>query len=148
MAIDRRILTLLQMLALGAAIGLSGYLTFLKATNGIPPCSVGGGCSAALYSDWGYLVGIPLAYIGLSASIVLLLLSPWAVQPIRAISLVLFLVGALFTIYLRYVEQAHFDGRMCAWCVAFMVAWWIAGGCELLRAIRQPTPIEEPEPAA
>ena len=77
MQFDRRIPTYLQMLALIGAIGISGYLTYTKATNGIPPCTVGGGCAAALYSPWGYIAGIPLAYIGLTASIVLLLTSPW-----------------------------------------------------------------------
>ena len=136
MQFDRRIPTYLQMLALIGAIGISGYLTYTKATNGIPPCTVGGGCAAALYSPWGYIAGIPLAYIGLTASIVLLLTSPWRLMELRAISLVLFFVGAIFTIYLRYVEQAHFNGHVCAWCVTFMVFWWIAGAFELARVIR------------
>ncbi|MGI9116418.1 MAG: vitamin K epoxide reductase family protein [Gaiellales bacterium] len=148
MPIDRRLPTLLQMLALAGAIGISGYLTYTKATNGIPPCTVGGGCAAALYSPWGYLAGIPLAYIGLTASIVLLLASPWRSLELRAVSFVLFLIGAIFTIYLRYVEQAHFNGHICAWCVSFMAFWWIAGAFELVRLIRQPGDAEpEAEPA-
>jgi len=138
MDVDRRLPTLLQMLALIGAICISGYLTYTKATNGIPPCTVGGGCAAALYSPWGYIAGIPLAYIGLTASIALLIASPWRIMELRAISLVLFFVGAIFTIYLRYVEQAHFDGHICAWCVSFMAFWWIAGAFELVRFIRQP----------
>jgi len=143
--VDRRLLTLLQALALLAAIAVAGYLTWMKAQNQIPPCTAGGGCAAALYSQWGYIAGIPLAYIGLTAATVLLALTPWRLQPVRAISLVLFLVGAIFTIYLRYVEQAHFDGNVCIWCVSFMAAWWVAGACELLRLARPPAP--EPEPA-
>lgn len=135
MAIERRPATVLQVLALLAAIGLSGYLTYTKATDGIPPCTVGGGCAAALYSKWGYVADIPVAYIGLTASSLLLLLAPWRAFPLRALSTVLFLAGAAFTIYLRYVEQAHFDGHMCMWCVAFMVAWWIAMAGDLRRQI-------------
>ena len=82
--------------------------------------------------------------IGLTAATVLLALTPWRLQPVRAISLVLFLVGAIFTIYLRYVEQAHFDGNVCIWCVSFMAAWWVAGACELLRLVRPPAPAPEP----
>jgi uncharacterized membrane protein len=145
MTVDRRLLTLLQALALLAAIAISGYLAWMKATNQIPPCTAGGGCAAALYSRWGYIAGIPLAYIGLGAAAVLLALTPWLLQPIRAISVVLFLVGAIFTIYLRYVEQAHFDGNVCIWCVSFMAAWWVAGACELLRLARPRAP--EPAPA-
>jgi uncharacterized membrane protein len=48
--------------------------------------------------------------------------------------------GALFTIYLRYVEQAHFDGNVCIWCVSFMVAWWVAGACEIARIARPSAP--------
>ena len=138
MVVDRRLLTYLQLAALAVAIGIAGYLAYLKYTNGIPPCTIGGGCAAALYSKWGYLGGIPLAYIGLTASIVLLLATPWRGDIVRIISLMLFFIGAIFTIYLRYVEQAHFDGHICAWCVSFMAAWWVAGACELLRLIRQP----------
>lgn len=140
--VDRRLVTLIQGLALIVAIGLSGYLTYTKATNGIPPCTAGGGCAAALYSDWGYLAGIPLAYIGLTAAAVLLLATPWRVEAIRMASLLALVVGALFTIYLRYVEQAYFDGSMCAWCVAFMGAWWVALGAEAwrLRRVREPEP--------
>lgn len=140
MALDRRLPTLLQALALLAAIAIAGYLTWMKAQNQIPPCTAGGGCAAALYSQWGYIAGIPLAYIGLTAAAVLLALTPWRPQPVRAISLVLFLIGAIFTIYLRYVEQAHFDGNVCIWCVSFMAAWWVAGACELVRLVRPPTP--------
>ena len=142
MELDRRLATLFQLLALIGAIGISGYLTYTKATNGIPPCTVGGGCAAALYSPWGYIAGIPLAYIGLTASIVLLLATPWRVMELRAICLVLFFVGAIFTIYLRYVEQAHFNGHICAWCVTFMAFWWLAGAFELVRLIRQPTNVD------
>ncbi len=138
MIVDRRLTTLFQLLALGAAIGVAGYLSYLKYTNGIPPCTIGGGCAAALHSKWGYLAGIPLAYIGTSAAIVLLVLAPWRVQAVRVISLMLLMIGALFTIYLRYVEQAHFDGKVCSWCVSFMVAWWIAGAFEIARLVRVP----------
>ena len=66
----------------------------------------------------------------------MLLATPWRGDIVRVISLMLFFIGALFTIYLRYVEQAHFDGNVCAWCVSFMAAWWVAGACELLRLVR------------
>lgn len=144
MALDRRLLTVLQALALVAAIAVSGYLTWTKAQNQIPPCTAGGGCAAALYSQWGYIAGVPLAYIGLAAASVLLVLTPWRAQPVRGISVALFLVGAIFTIYLRYVEQAHFDGNVCIWCVSFMAAWWVAGACELLRLARPREPAPEP----
>jgi len=138
MTVDRRLITLFQLLALGAAIVLAGYLSYQKYTNGIPPCTIGGGCAAALYSKWGFLAGIPLAYIGTTAAIVLLVLAPWRIQTVRVISLMLLMIGALFTIYLRYVEQAHFDGNVCSWCVSFMVAWWIAGALEIARLVRVP----------
>ena len=42
MQVDRRLLTLLQALALLAAIAVAGYLTWMKAQNQIPPCSARG----------------------------------------------------------------------------------------------------------
>ena len=133
MSIARRPIVLIQLVALFAAVGLAGYLSYLKATNGIPPCQVGGGCAAALYSPWGYLVGVPLAYIGLSSAAVLLTLSLLAGPLVGALRGILLVVGMLFTLYLRYIEQAHFNGHMCAWCVAFMAAWWAAAACEAWR---------------
>ena len=47
MVFDRRLLTYLQLAALAVAIGVAGYLAYLKYTNGIPPCTIGGGCAAA-----------------------------------------------------------------------------------------------------
>ena len=149
MQVDRRILTAIQALALLCAIGASGYLAYQKATNGVPLCTSGGGCMAALYSSWGYILGIPLAYIGLTAATVLLIATPWLRYELRAVSFVLLLIGAVFEIYLRYVEQAHFGGNVCMWCVSFMAFWWVAGGCELLRLIRWPADADaDAEPAA
>lgn len=133
--VERRKATLVQILALLTAIGLSGYLSKLKHANEIPPCTVGGGCAQALYSKWGYVADVPVAYIGLTAALVLLALAPWRAFPVRAVAIIMLLTGAAFTIYLRYVEQAHFGGHMCAWCVAFMGAWWVAMGAELRRAL-------------
>ena len=146
MQVDRRVLTAIQLLALLCAIAASGYLAYQKATNGVPLCTVGGGCMAALYSPWGYILGIPLAYIGLTAATILLIATPWRRYELRAISLVLLLIGAIFEIYLRYVEQAHFGGHVCMWCVSFMAFWWVAGACELLRLLRQPA-VADAEPA-
>jgi len=47
MVFDRRLLTYLQLAALAVAIGIAGYLAYLKYTNGIPPCTIGGGCAAS-----------------------------------------------------------------------------------------------------
>ena len=142
----------LQILSLCAAIALSGYLSYIKHTHGIPPCTVGGGCTAALYSKWGDIHGVALAYIGLTASTVILLLTPWLNAYVRIASLGLLIAGALYTIYLRYVEQAHFDHKVCMWCVMFMIAWWCAMACELRRFLRpvgddgDDVPLDEPLP--
>ena len=138
MTFDRRLATLIQLAALAIAIGIAGYLSYLKYSVGIPPCSIGGGCAAALYSKWGFLAGVPLAYLGTTTAVVLLLAAPWRSEPVRMVALLLLAIGALFTIYLRYVEQAHFDGHVCAWCVSFMAAWWVAMAAEIVRLVRQP----------
>lgn len=135
MEIERRPATLVQILGLLAAIGLSAYLTYIKATGSLPPCTIGGGCAAALYSRWGEMGPFAVAYVGLAASLVLLALTPWRAFPVRVISTVLFIAGAIFTIYLRYVEQAHFNGHVCMWCVMFMIAWWIGMAGELRRML-------------
>jgi hypothetical protein len=188
LAFDRRRAVLGQLVGLLAAVGLSGYLTYIKSTGQVPPCTIGGGCAAALYSRYGKVGPFAVAYIGLTASLVLLglCLLPalvvrfgaaaalagsalvvvaveatgyrhtwlWViaicllvasavvvvasfgpVDAIRALALTMTLVGAAFTIWLRYVEQAYLDGHVCMWCVMFMIAWWFAGAFELRRAL-------------
>jgi hypothetical protein len=186
---DRRPALVGQLVGLVAAIGLSGYLTYIKSTGQVPPCTIGGGCAAALYSRYGKVGPFAVAYIGLTASLVLLglcllpalvvrfaaaatlvgsalvalgvevtdyrhtwlwvialcvlvasavvLVASFApVDAVRALALTMTLVGAAFTIWLRYVEQAYLDGHVCMWCVMFMIAWWFAGVFELRRHMR------------
>ena len=133
---DRRRATVVQVVALVCALALSGYLTYIKSQGKLPPCQVGGGCAAALYSKWGKLAGIPLAYIGFTASWVLLALAIWANPWVRLLSFTLLLIGTAFTIYLRYVEQAYLDHHICQWCVMFAISWWFATGAEIRRYLR------------
>jgi len=61
---------------------------------------------------------------------------PATTRPVMgSIALTMTLVGAAFTIWLRYVEQAYLDGHVCMWCVMFMIAWWFAGAFELRRQL-------------
>jgi len=188
LAFDRRRAVVGQLIGLLAAVGLSGYLTYIKSTGQVPPCTIGGGCAAALYSRYGKVGSFAVAYIGLTASLVLLGLCllpalvvrfaaaglgvgaalvaivvevtdyrhTWVwvialcvlvasavvvvasfgrVDAIRALALTMTLVGAAFSIWPRYVEQAYLDGHVCMWCVMFMIAWWFAGAFELRRQL-------------
>lgn len=41
------------------------YLTYQKITNNEVACSTFGGCNTVINSDYAFLIGIPLAYLGL-----------------------------------------------------------------------------------
>jgi uncharacterized membrane protein len=130
------LLLLLQILLLSIALGIAGYLSFLKLTQSIPPCTADGGCALALYSPWGYLLGIPIAYIGAVFALALIVLAVLRRDGSDMLVLIIGAAGMAFTVYLRYVEQRHFGGRICPWCVGFMVFLWLGMGVAIWRYLR------------
>jgi uncharacterized membrane protein len=124
-----------QMAAYVVAIAIASYLSWEKHHNTVPLCTKNGGCAQALFSSWGSIGGIALTDIGLVTAVILLVLTPFPGFLVRLVGLTAAVTGALFTIYLRYVEQADLNGRICVWCVSFAACWWVATLCELRRTV-------------
>ncbi|MCB0094644.1 MAG: vitamin K epoxide reductase family protein [Caldilineaceae bacterium] len=111
------------LLVIGLFIGI--YLSYVKLAHTEPIC-IGGSsdCSLVQNSAYAYLLGIPVAYLGLLAYIALALL--WVAKRIDwqgwgLLATQLFwgvgLFAALFSIYLTYIELFVL-GAICQWCVA------------------------------
>ena len=126
--INSRLAAISLVLALGG-IAVSAYLTLVHYRDDLLVCAVGG-CHTVQKSPYAELEGIPVAVLGLGMFVALtvLLLLRWAC-PARAdsITLVTFglaLAGAVFTIYLTYLELFVIHA-VCQWCVLTAIIIWL-----------------------
>jgi uncharacterized membrane protein len=110
---------------IASLIGLldSGYLSYAKITSIQLYCTKAvGDCNSVNSSQWAYLFGIPVAYLGFVtfAALTLLLLFGKKIKLIDQFKEYLFffitLVGFLFSAYLTYVEAAILH-TFCQWCL-------------------------------
>lgn len=116
----------LSLIVLIIAMGVSGYLSYLKIdTSASPACSVGQvfDCGTVLNSVYSEILGVPIAFLGFGVNVVafsLLLLEPripflkrYAVPFVFGLLLFAF----LFSVYLVYV-QAVLITKYCPWCLS------------------------------
>jgi uncharacterized membrane protein len=100
--------------ALGAAI--AAYLTYVKLSGSAVAC-VTGGCETVERSRYSEVAGVPVAALGLGAYVVLFAtaLSRWEAARLAAPAIAL--GGAIYALYLLYVQAAILDA-FCQWCLA------------------------------
>ncbi len=116
----RNVLVALSLLG----VGISGYLSWVKLTDTEAFCGGVGDCSTVQNSIYAYLLGIPVAYLGLLCYLGLLALAlynRWK-QPERGSlpDLAFFALaagGVAFSAYLTYTELFLLR-EVCPWCVA------------------------------
>jgi uncharacterized membrane protein len=110
---------------IASIIGLldAGYLSYTKITSAELYCTPGlGDCASVNASQWAYVFGIPVAYLGFLtyAAILLLVLFGKKIKLIAPYQEYLFffitLIGILFSGYLTYIEAAVLH-TYCQWCV-------------------------------
>lgn len=96
------------------------YLSYQKITNNEVACSTFGGCNTVINSNYAYLIGIPLAYLGLIYYLTLLLViffvlinkkTLW-LKLLTIITLSGFLMSGYF-VYLQFFEI----GSICIFCM-------------------------------
>ncbi len=116
-----------------AGLGVSGYLTAVRASGGDPACVVGGGCTTVQDSEYSELAGIPVAVLGLVAYGTLLVAALLPGPLGRALGLFTALVGVGFSAWLTYAELVLIEA-ICAWCVASAVLITLALVITALRA--------------
>ena len=117
-----------QLLLVFTILGVlvSGYLTYIYLFDANVLCTGVGGCDAVKASRYSYVMGIPVAVIGLVgyfailAGVLLEKASPEAEQYSPVLVFGMSLVGLLYSIYLTYLELAVIKA-VCPYCVASAV---------------------------
>jgi uncharacterized membrane protein len=99
-----------------AGIGIAGYLTVTRAMGEAPVCTTGG-CEIVQRSRYAELLGIPVAWLGLGAYVVLLVTALSTRSLAVAAGAAVALGGLAFSLYLLVVQLAVIDA-VCQWCVA------------------------------
>ena len=112
-----------------AVIGLidSIYLSYVKIANTEVYCGGSSACDTVNNSPYAELAGIPIAYLGLLAYIVILILllvedrgDFWGeYSPLIVFGMTL--AGSLYSIYLTYIEVAVLKA-ICPYCVVSAIA--------------------------
>jgi uncharacterized membrane protein len=109
-------------------------------------CGPSGGCETVASSEYAVIVGVPVAYLGLAASLVIVCLSAlwWRRAGRGALTgAYLVLLGAtLFVAYLTYVELFVIKA-VCVWCMTYavtIVLSLVTAGLALRRSSRATTP--------
>ena len=121
-------------------IGIAGYLSWARAAGESLACPIsGGGCETVQQSSYSELAGIPVAYLGLAAYVVLLVLLAWDSETARAAAAVVALSGAAFALYLLIVQLAVIDA-VCVWCLASDVTIGLLAAVATWRLLRPSGP--------
>ena len=111
--------------AAGAALVTSGYLTWTKLAGEDPVCGPLRGCETVSTSPYSEIMGIPVALFGMLAAALMLAgaLAWWGRSDRRALYAVygLGLISLPILAYLAYLEVVVIEA-ICVWCVAYTVA--------------------------
>ncbi|HYO42600.1 MAG TPA: vitamin K epoxide reductase family protein [Candidatus Limnocylindrales bacterium] len=112
-----------------AATGVSGYLSVVRVIGEDAVCGPSRGCETVASSEYSEIFGIPVAFLGLAFSLVLVVLAAtWWRRADRRVLLAayaLLLLGTLFVAYLTYLELFVIEA-ICVWCVAFAITVVVA----------------------
>ena len=100
-----------------AGLLVAGYLTWVHFDEGALVCVAGGGCETVQESEYGEIVGIPVAVLGLCAYAILLGLIVWDTPTARLAAAMVAFVGLAFSLYLLALQLFVIDA-VCAWCLA------------------------------
>lgn len=126
----------LVVLACGVAgLAISIYLSAVHATTSVPLyCSSTGlvNCELVVTSPSSYIVGIPVAYLGVAWFVAMLglLLAP-AAEPVR-IARVAWVCAGIAVVLLLLYRELFVIGSICLWCTAVHVLAFIIFGVIML----------------
>lgn len=135
---DRRTLDYAAIVLGLLAAGVSGYLTITHYEESLLVCSVVEGCETVQSSKYAMIGPVPVALLGLIASVGMLGLA--IARRVRAdlsdtATMALFgmaLAGSIFLLYLLYIEIWVLEA-ICQWCVAFLIIMLTWLGLESFR---------------
>lgn len=138
-----RLSTISLVLGIGG-LAVAAYLTLVHYRSNLLVCT-SGGCHTVQNSPYAEIRGFPVAALGLAMYIVLTAMigfrrsHPESDQTLTMAIFGLALIGAVFTIYLTYLELFVIHA-ICQWCVAFAIITWALVVVEGVRLWRSPQP--------
>ncbi len=105
-------------------MSISGYLTYVKLSQGVAVCAGIGNCEIVQNSRYSEILGIPIALLGFGMYTAILALWAWGRRPdawmASEVPWALFglsLAGTLYSAYLTYLE-VFVIRAICPWCLA------------------------------
>ena len=131
--VDRRLKLAIGVLCL-VGIGIGAYLTYVHYEGLKVLCLASGGCETVQSSRYAKLGGIPVAVLGLTGYVTILLSLAIRGELGRATGFGIALIGFLFSMYLTYRELFTINA-VCQWCIAsavLMTALAIMTGARVL----------------
>lgn len=134
---DRALRAAVGVLAAAGAV-IAAYLSYAHFTHTTIACTTGG-CEAVQNSDYAELAGIPVAILGLTAYVFLLVTAVSASDLARAAGAAVAVAGAAFSAYLVYVQIAVIDA-ICQWCIASDILMPAVAIVCVLRLFRETDP--------
>jgi len=133
----------LSYVVLAAAIGVSGYLSYLKIAQANAVCVAGGlfDCGTVLNSAYSELGGIPIAWLGLATN--LLIVTLMALEDRIGFlqengTLIIFgvvLFAFIYSVYLVYL-QAFVIRAYCPWCLTHEALISVLFGIWMWKTVR------------
>lgn len=135
---DRRLLDYAAIVLGLLAVGVSGYLTITHYEESLLVCSVVEGCETVQSSKYAMVGPVPVALLGLLASVAMLglaigrLARPNLVDTATMALFGLALASSIFLLYLLYIEIWVLEA-ICQWCVAYLIIILLWLGLESFR---------------
>jgi uncharacterized membrane protein len=111
---DRRLRVVVGVLA-AVGVAVAGYLTYARLAHTTIACTTGG-CETVQSSRYAEVAGIPVALLGLGAYVAILATAFSTSELARAAGAAIALGGAVFSIYLLYVQVVLIEA-LCQWCL-------------------------------
>lgn len=116
-----------------AGAGVAGYLTWSHYADASVICVAGGDCEKVQTSEYAFVLGIPVAALGLAAYAAILALLAWDAPLARLAASAIALTGLLFSLYLLALQLFVIDA-VCTWCLVNDVV--VAPALALVTALR------------
>jgi uncharacterized membrane protein len=129
-----------------AGIGIldSLYLSYVKIANSQVYCGTSGQCETVSNSRYSEISGIPIAYLGLGAYLVILALlilesrSPFWKENSPLALFGITLVGVIYSAYLTYIEIAVLHA-ICPYCVVSAIVMTLLFIIAIIRLVQVQT---------
>jgi uncharacterized membrane protein len=128
-------------------VGIAGYLTYVHYAGLHPVCGISHGCETVQTSSYAYLVGVPVALLGLLTYVLILITLRRHGNHALLTGCVLTLIGFGFSLYLTYREVFTIHA-ICSWCVSSAIVFTLLAVVQMIRMVDAGRPARFPAQTA